>query len=37
VSVEALSDDDVARLHEVASAINREHGVYRHEFRAAKR
>jgi hypothetical protein len=37
VSVEALSDDDVARLHEVANAINREHGVYRHEFRAAKR
>jgi hypothetical protein len=37
VSIEALSEDDVVRLHEVANAINREHGVYRHEFRAAKR
>jgi len=35
--VEPLSDDDVARLHEVANAIGREHGIYRRQFRAAKR
>jgi hypothetical protein len=37
VDVEALSDDDVARLREVARAIDREAGVYRHQFRANKR
>jgi hypothetical protein len=37
VRVERMSDDDIAKLREVAGAIEREHGVYRHEFRAAKR
>jgi hypothetical protein len=35
--MEALSAEDVARLHDVAGAINREEGVYRRQFRAGKR
>ena len=35
--VEPLSDDDVARLREVARSIDRETGIYRHQFRASKR
>ena len=35
--VEPLSEDGIARLREVANAIDREQGVYRREFRAAKR
>jgi hypothetical protein len=35
--VEPLSNDDVVRLQEMASSINREEGVYRRSFRAGKR
>ena len=35
--IEPMTDDDVARLREVASALDREFGVYRRQFRAGKR
>lgn len=35
--VEALSDEHVASLRQVANAIERETGVYRRQFRAGKR
>jgi hypothetical protein len=37
VQTEAMSPEAMARLHDVANAINREEGVYRHQFRAGKR
>ena len=36
-SIETLSGEDTMRLRELSSAIDREPGIYRHQFRAAKR
>ncbi len=36
-SIEMLSSDDAMRLRELSSAIDRNTGVYRHQFRAGKR